>query len=164
MADLAAAASVPRAQTTRTGSRCSAGCSRRRRLPAAPPPKPAAAAKPAPAPKPTPKPPAKSPEPPKRTVAKLRELPNYTRSLLRIEVPVIVTLAENRLPLHRIVELGPGSMIQFEKSCEDMLELSIGDRRVAEGEAVKVGDKFGLRITSIVLPEERFRPVRAGKK
>jgi hypothetical protein len=23
-----------------------------------------------------------------------------------------------------------------------------------------VGDKFGLRITSIVLPDERFRPVR----
>jgi flagellar motor switch/type III secretory pathway protein FliN len=117
-----------------------------------------------PAPKPVPPaPPPKTAVPATRTVAKLRELPGYTRSLLRIEVPVIVTLAENRLPLHRIVELGPGSMIQFDKSCEAMLELSVGDRRVAEGEAIKVGDKFGLRITSIVLPEERFRPVRKGE-
>jgi flagellar motor switch/type III secretory pathway protein FliN len=124
--------------------------------------KPVAAAKPAPAPKPAPaaKPVPKEPELTKRQVAKLRELPEYTQSLLRIEVPVIVTLAENRLPLHRIIDLGPGSMIQFDKSCEDMLALSVGDRRVAEGEAVKVGDKFGLRITSIVLPEERFRPVK----
>jgi hypothetical protein len=33
---------------------------------------------------------------------------------------------------------------------------------VAEGETVKVGDKFGLRLTSMVLPEERFQTV-AGK-
>ena len=66
-------------------------------------------------------------------------------------MPVVVTLAEKRQKLSRIVELGPGAIIQFEKSCEEMLELGVGDRRVALGEAVKVGDKFGLRITSIAL-------------
>ena len=40
-----------------------------------------------------------------------------------------------------------------------MLDLDVGKRRVARGEAVKVGDKFGLRITSMVLPEERFEAV-----
>ena len=87
------------------------------------------------------------------------ELPPYTRSLLRIKVPVIVTLAEKRQKLSRVVELGPGSIIQFDKSCEEMLDLEVGNRAVATGEAVKVGDKFGLRITAIVLPEERFTPV-----
>jgi flagellar motor switch/type III secretory pathway protein FliN len=93
-----------------------------------------------------------------------RRLPHYTRSLLRIKVPVVVTLAENRQPLHRIVELGPGSIIQFDKSCEEMLELAVGNRTIASGEAVKVGDKFGLRITSIILPEERFLSVRPGQR
>ncbi len=87
------------------------------------------------------------------------DLPPYTRSLLRIKVPVVVTLAEKRQRLSRIVELGPGSIIQFAKSCEEMLELEVGDQAVACGEAVKVGDKFGLRITAIVLPDERFSPV-----
>jgi flagellar motor switch protein FliN/FliY len=31
---------------------------------------------------------------------------------------------------------------------------------VAVGEAVKVGEKFGLRITSMVLPEEKFEPIQ----
>jgi len=88
------------------------------------------------------------------------ELPDYTRSLLRIAVPVSVTLAEKRQPLGRVIELSPGSIIQFDKSCEEMLDLSAAGRRIAAGEAVKVGDKFGLRITSIVLPGERFGPVR----
>jgi flagellar motor switch/type III secretory pathway protein FliN len=91
------------------------------------------------------------------------DLPPYTRSLLRIKVPVVVTLAEKRQKLSRIIELGPGAIIQFDKSCEEMLELGVGDRPVALGEAVKVGDKFGLRITSIALPDERFSPVRVRK-
>ena len=87
------------------------------------------------------------------------DLPPYTRSLLRIKVPVVVTLAEKRQKLSRIVELGPGSIIQFDKSCEEMLDLEVGNQAVACGEAVKVGDKFGLRITAMVLPDERFSPV-----
>ena len=89
------------------------------------------------------------------------DLPDYSRSLLKIEVPVVVTLAEKRQPLRKIIELGPGSIIHFEKSCEEMLQLDVGGRHVAKGEAVKVGDKFGLRITSMLLPEERFKPVES---
>ncbi len=92
--------------------------------------------------------------------ARFKKLPNYTRSLLRIKVPVVVTLADKRQPLRKVVELGPGSIIQFDKSCEEMLELKVGDHPVATGEAVKVGDKFGLRITSMILPDERFNVVR----
>ena len=99
-------------------------------------------------------------EQPRPGKPRLGDLPNYTRSLLRIKVPVVVTLAEQRQPLSRIVELGPGSLIQFEKSCEEMLEMSVGGRSIATGEAVKVDDKFGLKITSIVLPGERFKPVK----
>jgi flagellar motor switch/type III secretory pathway protein FliN len=99
----------------------------------------------------------------KKKTASIHDLPIYSRSLLRIEVPVVVTLARKRQPLGRVVELGPGSIIHFEKSCEEMLDLEVGGLAVARGEAIKVGDKFGLRVTSIVLPEERFQPIRLTK-
>lgn len=89
----------------------------------------------------------------------LKELSDYTHSLLRITVPVSVTLAETKQTVDEVIRLGPGSIIQFEKSCDEMLGLEVGGRLVAEGEAVKIGDKFGLRITSMVLPEERFAKV-----
>jgi flagellar motor switch protein FliN/FliY len=94
----------------------------------------------------------------RRKVVNARDLPSYTKTLLRITVPVVVTLARKRQALSRILELSPGSIIQFDKPCEDMLDLMIGNRPVAVGEAVKVGDKFGLRVTSISSPEERFHP------
>lgn len=108
--------------------------------------------------KPAPLPSVSSPRPNRRSSSPA-DLPVYSRSLLRIRVPVVVTLARNRQPLGRIVELGPGSIIHFDKPCDGTLDLEIGDHAIAAGEAVKVGDKFGLRITSIVLPEERFKPI-----
>jgi flagellar motor switch protein FliM len=98
----------------------------------------------------------------RRPPASPRDLPLYSRSLLKIKVPVVVTLARKRQPLSHILELGPGAIIQFDKSCDAMLELDVATRSVALGEAVKVGDKFGLRISSITLPEERFLPVKNG--
>jgi flagellar motor switch protein FliN/FliY len=97
--------------------------------------------------------------------SKKKEFPGYTRSLLRIQVPVVVKLAEKKQQLGRILELGPGMIIQFSKSCDEMLDLEVGNRSIAQGEVVKVGDKFGLRVTNIVLPGERFLSVKqtAGK-
>lgn len=86
-------------------------------------------------------------------------LPAYARSLLRIDLTVRVALAHKRQRSDDILGLGPGQIIQFNKSCDEMLDLMVGHQKVAKGEAVKVGDKFGLRITSIVLPEERFHNV-----
>lgn len=90
----------------------------------------------------------------------LERLPSYSRSLLRIKVPVTVTLAATRRPIRGIMGLVPGTILQFEKMCDEALSLEVGGHRVAEGETVKVGDKFGLRLTSIVLPAERFLPVK----
>jgi len=89
-------------------------------------------------------------------------LPPYARSLMKIRVPVRVTLASTKQQVNKIVELGPGAIIQFNKSCEESLDLEVGEQHIARGEAVRVGDRFGLRITSVVGPEERFWKVPRG--
>ena len=127
---------------------------------AKPTPKPASKPAPKPVPKPTPAPVFSQPTPQRRPhVVSASQLPAYSKSLLKIKIPVVVTLAEKRQSLDQIMELGPGSIIQFEKSCEEMLQLDVGGRAVATGEAVKVGDKFGLRINAITMPDERFERV-----
>jgi flagellar motor switch/type III secretory pathway protein FliN len=89
----------------------------------------------------------------------LEALPSYARSLLKIKVPVIVTLARKKQPISKIVEIGPGTILQFNKACDQMLELEVNGREIGAGEAVKVGDKFGIRIASLTLPGERFKTV-----
>lgn len=94
----------------------------------------------------------------------LDELPGYSRSVLKIRVPVAVVLARARRPIKSILELGVGSIIQFDKSCDELLELEIDRTIVAYGEAVKVGDKFGIRLSSVLLPKERFRTVEVRRE
>ncbi len=84
----------------------------------------------------------------------------YSRSLLKVRVPVTVTLAAKKQPIGKIIELVPGSIIAFDKSCDEMLELEVSGHPIAEGECVKVGDKFGLRVTSLILPDEEMRSLR----
>jgi flagellar motor switch protein FliN len=82
--------------------------------------------------------------------AELASLPVYARGLLKIRVPVRVTLASQRKSIQDITELGPGSIVKFDKTCDQPLELMVGDRPIAQGEVVKVGDKFGLRISGLL--------------
>ena len=71
------------------------------------------------------------------------------KRILRLEVPVIVKLAERRLMLSEVMRLGTGAIIEFFKSSEEPLELLINNKVIGVGETVKVGENFGLRITQI---------------
>ncbi len=105
------------------------------------------------------------PQPPKgrQQVKNLNELPSYSRSLLKINVPVRVVLAMKKESVQDVVELAAGTIIKFSKSCEEALHLYVGDQQVAEGEAVKVGDKFGFRVTGMTMPDEHFLKIRSNR-
>ena len=90
----------------------------------------------------------------------ISQLPPYTQSLFKIKVPVSVNLASHKQSVQEIIEMVPGSIIKFDKSCDELLELVVGDQTIAEGEVVKVGDKFGLRVQNMIHPQERFIAIR----
>jgi flagellar motor switch protein FliN/FliY len=69
--------------------------------------------------------------------------------ILRLEVPVIVKLAQRKLSMSEVLRLGVGAIIEFAKSSDEPLDLLINNKPIGVGEAVKVGENFGLRITQI---------------
>ena len=71
--------------------------------------------------------------------------PNPYVRLKNLPVPVIVKLAEKKMELGQLLGIGPGAIITFEKSCEDLLELYVNNHLYCRGEAVKIGEKFGLK-------------------
>ena len=91
---------------------------------------------------------------------KLKDLPPYLRGLLRVPLRLSVTLARRKQPVEQILQLTPGAILQFDKSCEEPLELEVAGRVIAQGEAVKVGEVFGLRILRLIPPPERFVSLR----
>jgi flagellar motor switch protein FliN/FliY len=71
------------------------------------------------------------------------------KRILRLQVPVIVKLAERKLTLAEVMRLGVGAIVEFSKSSEEPLELLINNKPIGVGETVKVGENFGLKITQI---------------
>jgi flagellar motor switch protein FliN/FliY len=95
--------------------------------------------------------------------ADFSKLPKYSRSLLKIRVPISVQLATKKELVHEVLTMAPGSIIKFEKGCEELLQMIVGEQAIAEGEAVKIGEKFGFRVTSMMLPREHFVAVKRGR-
>jgi flagellar motor switch protein FliN/FliY len=70
--------------------------------------------------------------------------------LLDMDVPVTVILGVTRVPVRRLLQLGPGSVLKLDKSVEAPAELFLKDSKFAEAEVVVVDNRFAVRITQIV--------------
>jgi flagellar motor switch protein FliN/FliY len=75
--------------------------------------------------------------------------PKELARILHLSVPIIVKLAERKLNVSEVMRLGTGAIIEFFKSSDEPLELLINNKVIGVGEAVKVGENFGLRLTQI---------------
>ena len=87
----------------------------------------------------------------------------YWKSLLQISVPVAVVLARKKMPANQVVNLVPGMMIQFDMPFDQPLSLEVDQQAIAIGDVVKVGDKFGLKISNVQQTGERWIDVFAEK-
>ncbi|HEY3244319.1 MAG TPA: FliM/FliN family flagellar motor C-terminal domain-containing protein [Phycisphaerae bacterium] len=77
--------------------------------------------------------------------------------LLHVQVPLSVKLAERDLTIESILRLNVGSVLEFERRSDSELELVVADQPIGAGQAVKIGENFGLRITRIGTPGQRIR-------
>ncbi|MEZ6089078.1 MAG: FliM/FliN family flagellar motor switch protein [Pirellulaceae bacterium] len=73
----------------------------------------------------------------------------FRQRVLQIETEVSVVLATKRIALQEVLNLTPGTMIHFDKGCDEPLMLQAGHEPIARGDAVKVGDKFGIRVRDV---------------
>jgi flagellar motor switch protein FliN/FliY len=78
------------------------------------------------------------------------QLPADLQRALKIRVPVIVRLANRAIPISQITTWVPGSIIEFEKGADEPLDIMTNNTCIGYGTAVKVGENFGIRITSVI--------------
>jgi flagellar motor switch protein FliN/FliY len=83
------------------------------------------------------------------------------RRLLAIEVPVIVQLGMRRLTVNEVMRLAVGAIVEFGKSAEEELDLLVNNKAVGKGHAVKVGENFGIKITTMDSVKETIRKLGA---
>jgi flagellar motor switch protein FliN/FliY len=80
--------------------------------------------------------------------------------LLDIELDVSIELGRTDISIKRILEMGPGSIVELDRMAGEPVDLLVNNKVVAKGEVVVVDENFGIRIVSLVSPEERIKSLR----
>ena len=81
--------------------------------------------------------------------------------VLDIPVQLSVELGRTKLPIKQILELKPGSVVELDSVSGEPIDVLVNGYLIAQGEIVVVNGKFGIRLTDVVTPSERFK--RFGK-
>ncbi len=77
------------------------------------------------------------------------------QTILRLRVPVIVEIGRRKMKLDDVLALGPGAIVELEKSADEPLDVLVHNKPIGRGNAVKVGENFGVRVTRIGTPLQR---------
>lgn len=71
--------------------------------------------------------------------------------LLRdVEVEVTLEIGRKRMKIGDLLRLGAGQTLELDKAAGEPLEIVVNGRLIGRGEAVVLGDRYGLRITEII--------------
>lgn len=77
--------------------------------------------------------------------------------ILDIPLDVKVELGRTRILINDLLQLGQGSVVELHRQAGDQVDMLISDKLVARGEVIVVEDKFGIRLTDIISPDERIK-------
>lgn len=75
--------------------------------------------------------------------------------ILDVTLQVTVEVGRARMTIQDLLQLGQGSVVELEKLAGEPLDIFVNGKHVARGEAVIVNEKFGVRLTDIISPEDR---------
>ena len=89
-------------------------------------------------------------------------MPTDTQNIMELEVPVIVQIGRRQVGLGEVLGWGPGAIIELDKHADDELGLHINNIPIGSGNAVKVGENFGLRLNELASPADRVRALGGG--
>ena len=77
--------------------------------------------------------------------------------ILEIPLNIHVELGRKRMRIHELLAVDVGSVVELGTPAGTPLSIYANNVLVAQGEAVIVGERYGIRITDIVPASERVR-------
>jgi flagellar motor switch protein FliN len=89
------------------------------------------------------------------------DIPTSAKSfhLLRdVEVEITLEIGRRRMRIADLLKLSPGQTLELTKAAGEPLEIFVNGRLLGRGEAVVLGDRYGVRITELATPDGAGRP------
>ena len=71
-------------------------------------------------------------------------------SMEGLHVDLTIVLGRTRMPVHMLLRMGRGAVIELESSDTDMVEILANDHPIARGQVVVTGTRIQVEITEII--------------
>lgn len=97
-----------------------------------------------------------SPQKTKENVAPSHDTRRELEFLFDVPLQISVEVGRARILLKDLLQMGEGYVVELDKFAGDPLDLYVNSRLIARGEAVKVGDKFAIKLTEVVSQSDRI--------
>ena len=78
------------------------------------------------------------------------------RFLYDVPLQISVEVGRSRIVLKDLLELDIGQVIELDKTADEPLDLYVNSRLIARGKVVKVGEKFGIKLTEVISASDRI--------
>ncbi len=75
--------------------------------------------------------------------------------LYDVPLQISVEVGRSKILLKDLLKMGEGYVIELDKLAGEPLDLYVNSRLIAKGEAVMVGDRFGILLTDVISPADR---------
>jgi flagellar motor switch protein FliN/FliY len=77
--------------------------------------------------------------------------------VMDVPVELTVELGRRNVRIGEVLRLGPGSVLELTKANGDPLDIYVNNRLIARGEAVVVGERYGVRLTEVLVTDGTVR-------
>jgi flagellar motor switch protein FliN/FliY len=84
----------------------------------------------------------------------IQDYPQNLDILLDVPVQLTVQLGSCQLSMRDVLQLNVGSVVQLDKAADAPVDLQVNEKLVARGEVVVVENRFGLKITELLVAKE----------
>lgn len=88
--------------------------------------------------------------PPEREIAPVQLVDHGAFHVLRdVEVEITVEIGRSRRRIADVLKLSPGQTIELSKVAGEPVDIYVNDQLLGRGEAIVLGDRYGVRITEL---------------
>ncbi|MBM4192516.1 MAG: flagellar motor switch protein FliN [Gammaproteobacteria bacterium] len=85
------------------------------------------------------------------------ESPVQLELIQNVSVHISVEVGRAALRIRDLLKLGQGSVVELDRVAGEPLDVCVNHTVIARGEMVLVNDRYGIRLTQVVDPEDRVK-------
>ncbi len=82
--------------------------------------------------------------------------------ILEIPITLSMEIGRTKMRISELLKLSSGSIVELQRMVDEPLDVLVNGKLIAQGEAVVIDGKFGIRLTDVMSKQDRISNLQSG--